>query len=263
MEIEREIRGYYDQGLEDARLTARPSLELLRTQALLKRFLPAAPARVLDVGGGSGVYASWLLGLGYDVELLDPVPLHVQQARGRGVPARAGDARHLVEADSSYDAVLLLGPLYHLSERSDRVRALAEAGRVARPGAPVISAGISRYASLFDGYYRNFVDRPGFTAAMRADLASGRHLNPTGAAERFTTAYFHTRDELLAELTDAGLAAATVLPVESLLAWAPGIAERLAEPEQRDLILGLIEQIENDPALAAATSHLLGVGRAA
>lgn len=262
MEIEREIRGYYDQGREDGRLTERPSLELIRTQVLLTRFLPAAPARVLDVGGGSGVYARWLLDQGYEVDLIDPVPLHLEQARARGVSARPGDARQLALPDHSYDAVLLLGPLYHLPERPDRVRALAEAGRVVRSGGPVIAAAISRYASLFDGYYRNYVDLPGFSAAVREDLISGRHRNPTMAAERFTTAYFHTCAEMLAELTEAGLAIEAVLPIEGLLAWAPGLADRLADPAQREQILAMLEQVETDPALTAASSHLLAVGRA-
>ncbi|MGW0807792.1 class I SAM-dependent methyltransferase [Nonomuraea sp. NPDC002799] len=54
---------------------------------------------------------------GYDVELLDPVPLHVRRAAElTGVTARLGDARRLPVPDASVDAVLLLGPLYHLAE---------------------------------------------------------------------------------------------------------------------------------------------------
>ena len=260
MQIENEILGYYDEGREHARLTSGPTLELIRTQVLLQRFLPAAPSRILDVGGGSGVYASWLNGQGYDVDLLDPVPLHLEQARALGVRARSGDARRLAETDHSYDAVLLLGPLYHLQDRTDRVRALTEAARVVRPGGPVIAAAISRYASLFDGYFRNFVDRPGFADGIREDVHSGRHLNPGRTDDLFTTAYFHTRDGLLGELAEAGLTRSSVLPVEGMLNWAPGIADRLADPDQRKLILGLLAQAETDPALTAASSHLIAVG---
>lgn len=51
MEIAAEILTHYAEGQEHARLTSRPSLELLRTRVPLERFLPAAPARVLDMGG--------------------------------------------------------------------------------------------------------------------------------------------------------------------------------------------------------------------
>ena len=90
---------------------------------------------MLDVGGGPGVYAVWLAGLGYEVALLDPVELHVTQARAAGVArAEVGDARALPFADGSADAVLLLGPLYHLHEADDR-RARARGGAAcASPG---------------------------------------------------------------------------------------------------------------------------------
>lgn len=126
MEIDAEILAHYAEGLEQGRLTTGLSLELLRTQVLLERFLPAPPARVLDVGGASGTYASWLSDRGYQVHLIDPVSLHLEQARADGrFTVAPGDARSLPEDDGSYDAVLLLGPLYHLTERTDRVRALA------------------------------------------------------------------------------------------------------------------------------------------
>ena len=67
-----------------------------------------------------------------------------------GVSATVGDARSLDAADDSFDVVLLLGPLYHLVEASDRAAALREAARVARPGALVAAAAIGRYAGLLD-----------------------------------------------------------------------------------------------------------------
>jgi SAM-dependent methyltransferase len=92
-------------------------LEFLRTQELLRRHLPAAPAAVLDVGGGPGVHARWLVSDGYAVHLVDLVERHLQQALvSSGCTAELGDARALEAENGSYDAVLLLGPLYHLTE---------------------------------------------------------------------------------------------------------------------------------------------------
>jgi SAM-dependent methyltransferase len=261
MDIAAEIRSYYDRGEEDGRLTAEPSLELIRTQVLLARHLPVPPSRVLDVGGGSGVHAHWLSSRGHQVDLVDPVPLHVEQARSRGVAAEVGDARDLEANDDAYDAVLLLGPLYHLTDPAERIRALTEAARVVRPGGVVIAAGISRYASLFEGFFHSLIDDAGFTAMMRADLRTGRHRNPENHPGRFTTSYFHSPTELSAEIEAAGLIFEAVLPVEGMLGWAPGIADRLADKTQREMILDLLSEIESDPALLAATSHLLAVAR--
>src|SRR5579871_2646441 len=94
-------------------------LEGLRIQQLLKRFLPPSPAKIADVGGAAGVHAFWLAALGYNVHLLDMVPLHIEQARERekrnGLRLSSiglGDACALPYEDSSVDAVLLFGPLY-------------------------------------------------------------------------------------------------------------------------------------------------------
>src|SRR6185369_9764065 len=155
-----EIAAYYARGLERDRLTSGlGALELMRTQALLARYLPPPPATVADIGGGPGRYAVWLAERGYRVHLVDPVPLHIEQAREatsrrRGVTlasAEVADARELRLPDASVDAVLLLGPLYHLPERAMRLQALAEAQRVCRPGGMILAAAISRLASTLDG----------------------------------------------------------------------------------------------------------------
>ncbi len=94
---------HYAAGVEQERLTeASGQLELVRTQELLQRYLPAPPAIILDVGGGPGRYAAWLAGPGYAMHLIDPVPLHVAQARARAdarpgssFQAAVGDARAL------------------------------------------------------------------------------------------------------------------------------------------------------------------------
>src|SRR5437764_15476352 len=77
-----DVAGFYAQGLDRERLAGGPAaLEPARTQAILTRYLPQPPAVVADVGGGPGRYAVWLTELGYRVHLVDPVPLHVEQAR--------------------------------------------------------------------------------------------------------------------------------------------------------------------------------------
>ena len=74
-----------------------------------------------------------------------------ERSSGSMVHAEVGDARDLNLPDSSVDAVVLLGPLYHLRKRTHRVQALREASRVVRPGGPVFAAVISRWAPRLDG----------------------------------------------------------------------------------------------------------------
>jgi SAM-dependent methyltransferase len=264
MSVPPEILAHYAEGQERPRLTAGPSLELLRTQQLLARFLPVPPARIVDVGGGPAAYAEWLAGLGYDVHLVDPVPLHVEQARavaaaGPSFTAALGDARTLDEPAASADAVLLLGPLYHLTERADRVGALREAARVVKPGGVVAAAAITRFASLGDGLRTGRLDDPRFAEMVDRDLVDGQHRNDWGEPGWFTTAFFHHPDELPGELVDAGLDLEGVYAVEGVGMVAPDLADRLADPAKRDQLLRYITATEGEPTLLGLSSHLLAV----
>src|SRR4051794_24853566 len=91
-------RFYRDEYDEDVRLTRSPHgrLEFARTVELLERELPSPPARVLDVGGGTGVHGRWLSAAGFDVVLVDLMSEHVARAAEiDGVQAIVGDARAL------------------------------------------------------------------------------------------------------------------------------------------------------------------------
>src|SRR3954470_24839657 len=114
--------GFYTRGYDEAGRLARAKnvLELVRTRELLRARLPTPPARVLDVGGGTGGHPTWLGAAGYAVRLVDLVPAHVEAARAQGLDAHIGDARAL---DGEFDVTLLLGPLYHLPDPQDRARA--------------------------------------------------------------------------------------------------------------------------------------------
>jgi SAM-dependent methyltransferase len=259
------IESHYNTGYERARLFpgGTPSLEFVRSMELLDRLLPAPPARVLEVGGGPGTYAAPLARRGYRVHLVDPLPLHVQQAReaaGAG-PAAAftaalGDARHLAEPAGSQDAVLMFGPLYHLTEAGHRRRALREAHRVLRPGGRLLAVAISRFASLVDGVYRGWLDDPEFRRIVEQDLADGQHRNPdpVGRPAFFTTAYFHTAAGLVDEVERAGFGGTAVYGVEGP---AGPLRAEWADPRRREQILFAARAAETEPSLIGFSGHLI------
>ncbi len=266
-----EIAAHYNQGREQGRLAAGISrLEYGRTQELLQRFLPPAPAVILDIGGGAGVYSFWLASLGYSVHLVDAMPLHIEQAwdvaSQPGAPTLAGlsvgDARHLDFLDRYADATLLLGPLYHLTEREDRLAALQEAHRVLRAGGVICAVGISRFASALDGLYRGFLLDPEFESIVAEDLATGQHRNPNDRPHYFSTAYLHHPDELPAEVSEAGFSDVQALGIEGP-AWmmsAPDFAAFWDDAEKREALLRIVRVVESEPSLLGASAHLLAVG---
>jgi SAM-dependent methyltransferase len=264
-----QFHGHYQGGIEAGRLAAgRGLIELHRTQAIVKRYLSEASCVVYDIGGGPGVYAVWLLGLGHAVHLVDPVPLHVEQAREAMADvatgdwsATIGDARSLSLPDESADVVLLLGPLYHLTERADRITALSEAHRVLRPGGFIFAGAISRFASLLDGMAGGHLDDPDFLPIVERDLRDGQHRNPTGNPRYFTTAFFHRPEELRTELDDAGFDVETICGIEGPTWILPDVAERWEDDTRRDIWTRLLERIEGEVALLGVSAHLLAIGR--
>jgi SAM-dependent methyltransferase len=259
---EQDIIGHYAQIPEEERITfGLGRLELLRTREVLRRHLPNPPATILDVGGGTGVHADWLADAGHDVHVIDLTPRHVELVeaglRSKGVTAEVGDARQLPVADQSFDVVLLLGPLYHLTERSDRIRALREARRAVRAGGIIAIAAITRFASLFDGLSRGFLFDTDFRRVVERDLRDGQHRNPDHHRHWFTTAYFHHPDELSAEAHEAGLRSRELVGVEGLAGWLPHLAERWETEEGRETILYSSRVVEHERTLIGLSSHLL------
>src|SRR5262245_37025309 len=148
-------------------------------------------------------------------QLIDPVPLHIEQAAKASQAQSAslrtieiGDARSLRWPEASLDAVLLLGPLYHLPERTDRLRALAEAHRVLRPGGVVVAAAISRFASTLDGLRWNLLSQQGFKERVDRALSEGQRREPT--------TYAHRPEEFREEIGAAGFSIEAFVAVEGL-----------------------------------------------
>lgn len=244
-------------------------LEQARTRELILRHLPPAPATIVDAGGGAGVYACWLATLGYQVHLIDPVAKHVEQARQASIrqpehplaSAEIGDARALPHADYSADAVLLLGPLYHLVEQADRLACLREAHRVLRPGGFLWGAAISHFASLFDSLTHGFFDDPEFAPIVAGDLENGQHRNLTGIPIYFTDAFLHRPGELSRELLAAGFHVVAIVPIEGP-GWLAHDFDRLwNDSVQRERLLAAIRKVEREPSILGATSHIMGIGR--
>jgi ubiquinone/menaquinone biosynthesis C-methylase UbiE len=265
-----DIEGHYGTGYEDVRLNVGSGkLELERVRELMARFLPAPPAVVLDVGGGTGVHAFWLASKGYEVRLLDLVPLHIDYVRKSSAErsklplaeALAGDARSLPWTDSLADAVLLFGPLYHLTGREDRLSALREAHRVLKPGGVLLAAGISRFASALDGIREGFLADPAFAAIVERDLTDGQHQNPTGKFEYFMDTFFHHPDELRGELTEAGFEVEGVLGIEGPGWLAHDFDAWWGDPARRERLLGLARRLESEPSLSGVSAHLLAAAR--
>lgn len=241
--------------------------EYERTKDILSRYLHPGHPVILDIGGGPGAYALWLAGQGYRVHLLDLVAHHVAMAKARArthglslASLAVGDARALPFGDAYADEVLLMGPLYHLPARTDRLRALRESRRVLKSGGRIFCAAISRYASVLDGFRARLFDDPRFEQIVERDLVDGQHRNIAPEHDYFTTAFFHEPSDLRAEIEEAGLICDKVLGVEGPLVLISGLNEWLDTRETYyRLALKYMQRLEEEESLLGASSHLLAI----
>ncbi len=268
--LSHEALAHYEQGQEAQRLQqGLGQLELIRTQELLNRHLPPPPAVIFDVGGGAGVYACWLAQQGYEVHLIDVVPLHVEQAlqASQAQPdhplasATVGDARQLDRADASVDAVLLLGPLYHLIARRDRINALQEAHRISKPNGLVFAAGISRFASTLDGLFSGYLADPAFVEIVQQDLLDGQHRNPPNHPAYFTTAFLHHPEELKAEVQESSWIDTTIFVIEGPGWLLQNFEVHWHDSDRRNRLLQAIRWLETESSILGMSAHLMAIAK--
>lgn len=259
------LRSYYGVGEERERLShARGALEFERTKELIRRFLPPNPAVIADIGGGPGRYALWLAERGYQVRHRDIVPLHVTQVEEqRGelpIDTAVGDARSLDLQDGSTDAVLLLGPLYHLDTRADRVLALREARRIVRPGGYVFASAISRWAARLDGILAKRIYRsmPG-TLDLVAEVERTGVVPPLGPDSFF--GYSHRPMQLRSEARAAGLSVVSLVCIEGAASLLADLDERAGSAEDWCVVLDTARATECVPELLGIGPHLLATCR--
>jgi SAM-dependent methyltransferase len=260
VQADRRVDRYYDHYDEAGRLWRAGTGDLvrLRTWDIFDRLLPRG-GRIADVGGGPGTHAARLVQVGHEVVLVDPVAHHVEQARaatGGAASCHLADARALPFADGTFDAVLLMGPLYHLTDAADRRLALHEAHRVLKPGGRLLCEVITRHAWLLDATRKGLLHDADVRASIAATLDTGLSTTPSELREGGFWAYFHDVDEIVPEVEAAGFVDSVRLGVEGF-AWLLGdLAEQLADPQH---LLELLRVVESDPSLLGVSAHVIAI----
>jgi ubiquinone/menaquinone biosynthesis C-methylase UbiE len=194
--------------------------------------------------------------------------LHLEQARQASekqpespvLSITRGDARDLDFPDEFADVMLLFGPLYHLTGRSDRIAALREARRVLKRGGLLMAVGISRFASTFAGLIEGYFADPEFVRIVQDDLQDGQHRNPTDKPHYFTSTFFHHPDELQEEVLEAGLSIRSLMSVEGAAIFLQDLEEQWKDSDRRERILEAVRWLESEPAVIGVTGHIMVVG---
>jgi S-adenosylmethionine-dependent methyltransferase len=265
--VEDLVRGYYDKRADDEwQRQDRHRMEFAVSKRLLSNHLPRR-GRVLDCGGGPGRYALWLASQGYEVTLFDLSRVCLDRARTEAelqsldLQYELGTATDLSRfEDASFDAVLLMGPLYHLRQIEERRLALMESARVLRPSGVVAAAFITRVAplryvakeqpdtvlELYDAMLN--VIRQGFDESF-----------PPPDDDHFN-AYFAHPDEIDPLLREAGLSVLGLFAAEGFVGALDETMNAL-EGSEWDAWVDLNYRLASEPTLFSAADHILAIAR--
>lgn len=272
--IDKDVMAGYDTGIEKNRLHEGLGLiEFERTKEILRQLLPAPPAVIYDIGGGYGEYSYWLALLGYEVYLYDISAKNIEMAldleRETHVKlktAEVADARSIDRPNESADAILLFGPLYHITEYEERQFALKECLRLLKPGGLLFTAAITRYATTLwavTTYDRNgLLDETEFYEMLQREIKTGDHIkNPKSRYGGMGRSYYHLPEELKAETETAGFRGTDVFGVIGPCWLIPQLDAFWKDELKRESILRIVRMCEKEESILGLSTHLIGISR--
>ena len=260
------VRQYYRNFDEENRLTADGSgrLEFEMTLRILRKHLPEC-AKILDLGGAAGVYSFPLAEMGYEVYLADLSETLIAQARTKDAHGllKGCDVVNAVDLgryeDDFFDVVLLLGPLYHLTEQSEREACLREVNRVLKSDGMVFAAFIPHLAgsiAIVDRYLR----RPEQVNAENLSevFRSGRFRNASGSG--FQEGYYPTAAEIRNLFSAHGFEEIEVRSVRGFGYEKEDGIYSIKDPEMLNSVMEWIERTASEDAIVEMCGHAVYIG---
>lgn len=262
--ISRDIEIFYNNASEDTRLEKGMGIfEFERNKELIGQYLPESPVKILDIGGGTGKYASWLAKLGHHVELVDPVAKHLRIAQQRAnklknkFSVHLGEARSLAFPKNFADMIILHGPLYHLQKREDREAAIREAKRVVKKGGIILGFAISYTGSTLVGLLHGLIHKKTFFQMCQEELKNGTHSPPNDFPWLLAEAFYHKPQQLIEEFTSQHLTHIQIHAVEGIAWLDKNYFCNMLQEEKKKTLTALVQLTENDPYLLPFSPHMM------
>lgn len=265
------VKDYYERFDEWGRLDREP-LEFYINMHYLLRYLPEG-GHVADIGSGPGKYAIELAKRGYRVGLADMMPRFAEQARENAKAAGVEDrfsgfhASNAMEldcfADMTFDAAVMMGPLYHLQEQGERRGAIRELRRITKPGGTAAVAFMPRSAFLQQCIKNPLQWRPNDRIDALVEFAKTGVFNHSDAG-RFTGMYGERVERIIPFMEEEGFETLKLIGSDGYGAALHGQSYEYwsgqGEESYRQL-MELISELSDDPSMLGSSTHILYIGR--
>ena len=265
------VKSYYSVFNEWGRLDApEGKLEFELTMPLITSRLPNN-AKILDLGGGPGRYTIELAKLGHSLHLADLSQTLLDEAKKRIVEQEIKNVKSInqvnavdlsIYADSSFDTILLLGPLYHLADEAERRSCIMEVKRVLKPNGfvfaafiPYLSGAIGVAGRMF--YFPAQVD----VSSLKRVFEQGVFNNNSGSG--FQEGYYPTSDEIVSLFNEKGF---SKVLLRSIRGWGSNREEQIYKlkdesPEKYEAAIDLINKTSDDPSIIEMCMHAIYIGQ--
>ncbi len=270
----------YNAGIERDRLrTGMGLIEFERTKELLIEYLPTPPAVIYDIGGGYGEYAWWLASLGYEVHLFDLAETNIAMSRDLAseypgtflAAAEVCDARKIPRDSKTADAILLMGPLYSITDYEERLYALNESRRLLKDDGILFSAAITPYGALIARIttYRATenkksyeLDDPAALSMIEKALSDGCYENPNRSISTgLGSSHMHTAKAFKEELSAGGFQTLSVHGVMGGAWLAPNLHALMTNPDTKETLLKTVRMLDTHEEIIGLSGHLLAISK--
>lgn len=258
------IKDYYDNDVlaEWNRLIQHP-IEFEITRRYLDRYIKSGES-VLDIGGGPGRYSLYLSEKGCDVTLFDlsdgNIAFAKEKALEQGITLKTitGDARNVDNlVNRQFDHILLMGPMYHLLEEFERIKAMKASLQLLKPNGKIYVSFISSYGGII---YSMKYDLP---LILNNEIEFQYKLfidDLPFSGESFTQAYFIRQKDVLPFMSQFPLEKLHLFGQESILA--PNEENFKIQPKEvMDKWLDLAEKVCEREDLLSWSEHFMYIGR--
>ncbi len=278
--IDSTVLAGYNAGIERNRLrTGIGIIEFERTKEILLEKLPKPPSVIYDIGGGYGEYAWWLTSLGYEVHLFDISETNIKMSEELEseypnvhlAAAKVSDARSVPRESKSADAILLMGPLYSITEYEERILAIRESYRLLKNDGILFTAALTPYGGLLHRItmYHNSedkksyeLDNPAVISMFERALSDGCYINPErNNAKGLGSSHLHTAKALREELQCGGFETLSIHGVMGGAWLAPNLDELLNNEETKEVLMKTVRMLDTHEEIIGLSGHLLAVSR--